>query len=81
MLDPHRWSDEYNEAAGVITVLLQKFVFSALQVRRVAANMANYILWPAVKLSKLSKIQGCLITAEHPNIELMLLTTPSNYFV
>lgn len=42
--------------------------------------MANYILWPTVKLSKLSKTQSHLITAEHPNIEMTLLSTPANNF-
>lgn len=42
--------------------------------------MANYILWPTVKLSKLSKRQCCLITAEHPNIDMTLLSTPANDF-
>lgn len=57
-----------------------KLVFSPLQVRCVAANVANYILRPAVKLSKLSKMQSHLMTAAHPNIDLMLLTTPASYF-
>lgn len=42
--------------------------------------MANYILWPTVKLSKLSKTQSRLMTAEHPNIDVALLSTPVNYF-
>lgn len=57
-----------------------KLVLSLLQVQRAAANVANYILWSTVKLSKLSKTQSRLMTVEHPNIDLMLLTTPASYF-
>lgn len=42
--------------------------------------MANYILLPTVKLSKLSKTQSHLMTAEHPNIDKTLLSPPVNYF-
>lgn len=57
-----------------------ELVFSPLPVQRGAANVTNYILRAAVKLSKLSKTQSHLITVEHPNIDLMLLTTPASYF-